>query len=460
MAKKKVDTNYIIAQAPVSKTIALLVIPALLGSIVGQINFILDTFFLSRVTYGSIEIFLAAVAAAFPLSLVLLAVANLFAIGGSIYGARALGAKNSIKARSIFSGTVYWGLVFNIVLIVFLLLSLNSTLTLLGAKDAQTLKYATDYALPMVVGSFTVILTFIFTMFIRSEGKAMLVLLAIAFQTVLNIILNYIFIIPLEMGPFGASLATVLSQGSQFLIMGVYLFSKRSEFQFYKNFKKSFSFKYDLVEVFKLGFPATLGIGLIVISSFILQYQVGRYEDVYLIAAIGVLIKFFTMFTMLTQAAASGIQPVFAYSYGAKNINRFKEVSKSYFKVSLFIGIIVGVFLIIRPAVFSNFLALDGDIAKYTNIGTIGIGVMLIFMPTSFLLQVLYQSINEPNTSMIIVLIRQIVVFLILTIIMNVLFGKTGILLAQQVSITIGSVLTIAIYYKKYTTLVHKKFNI
>ncbi|MFV0288072.1 MAG: MATE family efflux transporter [Mycoplasmatales bacterium] len=456
--KEKKTAKYLIEEAPVAKTIAILVIPALLGSVVAQINFILDTFFLSRVTYENVDILLAAVAAAFPLSLIIMAFANLFGIGGSIYGAKVLGQGDKVKARSVFSGTLVWGLIANVGLIIVLLIILQPLLSMLGATDPDTLKYAVDYAMPMIVGSFTVILTLIFVMFSRSEGKAMLVLITIVMQTLFNIILNYLFIIPMHMGTFGASLATVISQGSQFLVIGIFLFSKKSEFQFYARFKEKFNTK-DLKEVLSLGVPATLGMVLLIVTSIILQIQAAAYNDISLVGAIGVLIKFFTMFTMLIQAAASGIQPVFAYAYGANNKQRFMVVYRAYFRVSLIVSGIVGILLIMFPQVFSIFLALTSTTAQYVNVGTIGLGIMLVFMAASFLLQVLYQSIGEAKKSMVIVLIRQLFVFLILTIIFNKLFGAIGIIISQQIAISLGAILTLIIYYPPLKATIQQKFN-
>lgn len=451
----------LIEKAPISKTIAVLVIPALLGSIVAQINFILDSFFLSRVTYAGphgTTILLAAVAAAFPISLLITAFANLFGIGGSLFGAKALGENNKKKARSIFSGTVIAGLVLDIILIIILLLFINPLLTTLGAKDPTTLMYARQYAAVAIIGSPTIILTFIFVMFSRSEGKATLVLISIILQTVLNIVLNYIFIMPLEMGAFGASLATVISQFAQFLITGYWLFSKKSEFQFTIRFREYFA-KTDLWQVIKLGFPATLTIGLLTVSSAILQFQAGMYSNPELVAAIGVLIKFFTVFTMLIQAAASGIQSVFAFSYGSKNKDRFISVTTAYLKVSTITSVIVGVVLLIFPNIFANFLALTGNAAEYVKIGTYGIGIMLLFMSSSFLIQVLFQSLDRAESSMMIVLIRQLLVFLVLTIVFNRAFGINGLLVSQQIGIALGSILTILIYYKPLKNTINQKFK-
>lgn len=450
-------SKYIIEEAPINITIINLVIPALLGSIVAQLNFILDTFFLSQVIYEDTTVLLAATAAAFPILLFMLAFANLFGIGGSIYGTKFLGSGDTQKARSIFSLTFVSAVIFNIILTVVIFIALNPILKSLGATSPAVLKYAQDYTAIMLLGSFTIILNLVLVMFARSEGKAKLVLFTIIFQIFLNIVLNWLFIIPLEMATIGASLATVISQFSQFLILIVFLFSPKSEFRYLRKFRKNVS-KIDLKNILMLGFPATLGILILTLSSGILQYQASFFNDEELVASIGILIKFLTMFTMLTQASASGIQPVFSYSYGSKNKERFQETFKRYFQISTIISIVIGIYLILVPNSFVNFLSLTGDTAIYVKIGTYGIGIMVIVMPSSFLMQVLFQSINRAIISMRIVIIRQFIVFVFLTFIFTFLFGKTGLLLSQQFSIVIGSFVTFILYKKLLFSAIDQEF--
>ncbi len=453
----KNSANYIISEAPINKTMIYLIIPAILGSIVGQVNFIIDTYFISQVTYANIDILLAGIAAAFPIFLLIMAFATLFAIGGSIYATSILGSGDKLRARSVFSGTVVSGLILDIILIFLGFLLLTPMLKVLGANTPEILAAGKEYSFWMILGSPTIILTFIFVMFARSEGKSTLVLISIFIQTVLNIILNYWFIIPLEMGVGGASLATVISQFSQFLIVGVFLFSSRSEFRFNFKYRKYFNTN-DLKELMFIGFPATLGMALLTITAGILQFQAGQYNDVELIAAIGILIKFLTIFTMLVQAAASGIQPVFSYSYGAKNLQRFDQAYSSYLVYSTIISIVLGASLFVYEDVFANMLNLTGNIANYIELGTKGLGIMLIFMPASFLLQVVFQSLGDAKTSMYIVFIRQLLLFIVVTIILNNLYGINGLLVSQQMGVVIGSIITIIIYYSKFEKLKQKTF--
>ncbi len=448
--------NYLISKEKMSKTIALLVIPAILGSAVAQLNLIVDSFFLSRIADEATAVAsVAATGIAFPIILIIMSFANLFAIGGSIYGAQTLGENNKEKARDIFTGTVRYALIFNIIMIVLLLIFLDPILRMLGATDAS-IGLSHQYAFWAIIGSPSIVLTLIVVMFARSEGKAILVLVAIIIQTLSNFVLNWIFIFPMDMGTAGASIATVISQTLQFFIVGKYLFTTKSQYQ-YRLGKISYGLK-DLKTVFALGFPATIGFIYITATSLMLTVETSFYGNDNLNAALGVLVKFFTMFTMIVQAAVSGIQPVFSFAYGAKDKERFDDAKNTFTKYLLITSTLIGILLFIFPAVFTYIFTLPAEANEFVTTGTRVLGIMILAMPLSFLIQTLYQSIGLAKTSLVIVTLRQFLFFIIINPILVFAFGITGLIISYQVAITVGAVITIIMYRKKLEHAVKDAF--
>ncbi len=449
--------NYLISKEKMSKTIALLVIPAILGSAVAQLNMIVDSFFLSRIADEATAVAsVAATGIAFPIILIIMSFANLFAIGGSIYGAQTLGENNKEKARDIFTGTMRYALVFNIVLIVLLIIFLDPILYMLGATEAS-IGLSHQYAFWAIIGSPSIILTFLVVMFARSEGKAMLVFSAILIQTVANFILNWILIFPLNMGTAGASIATVISQTLQFVIVGKYLFTTKSQYQ-YRLGKINYGTS-DLKTVFTLGFPATIGFIYITATSLMLTVETSIYADDNLNAALGVLVKFFTMFTMIVQAAVSGIQPVFSFAYGAKDKERFDDARNTFGRYLLIASAVVGVILIVFPSIFTYIFTLPAEANVFVTNGTRILGIMVLAMPISFLVQTLYQSISQAKTSLVIVTVRQFLCFMIINPILVFVFGINGLIVSYQIAIALGAIITIVLYRSKLEDKVEAAFK-
>lgn len=453
----QVEDNYLIAKEKITKTIIYLVLPAILGSAIAQLNMIIDSLYLSRIADPDIAVAsVAATGIAFPILLMVISFSNLFGIGGSIYGAQSLGANKKEKARDIFTGTLRSAFILNIVFIIILLIFLRPILYGLGATDAS-INLSYNYAFWCVLGSPTSILTFIIVMFARSEGKALLVFKAIIVQTIANFVLNYIFIFPLGMGTAGASIATVLSQGIQMVLTGAYMFTNKSQFQ-YRFGKIDFNFK-EFKKVFAYGFPSTIGFIYITLTALILTFETSFFADDNINAALGILVKFFTMFTMMTQAAVSGIQPVFSFSYGAKDRARFDEASKTFGKYLLIVSSIIGIALIIDPALPTYIFSLPSKADQYVIFGTTFLGMMLLTMPLSFLIQILFQSINKADTSLKIVSIRQVACFIVINPIFLYFFNVKGLISSYQVSVVVGSIISIILYKSKLKTTIENEFK-
>lgn len=451
-------SNNFIKDAKLGRLLLILVIPALLGSIISQVNFILDSFYLSRATYQSPDILIAALATSFPIALFFMAIGTMFAIGGSIYATKFLGEGNLKKASSVFSGTIISSLFINFVFLLIFLIFLKPILYILGATNPEVLDYAYQYSLILVFGSPTIILSLIFIMFGRADNLATRVLISLIVQTVVNIILNYLFIIPLELGTLGAGMATLIAQIVLTLIVGYPLIFKNTNFNFTMKFKQYFT-KVDLKAIIHLGFPSTLGIILITFSSTLLQIFSANYQDIELVGAIGIIIKFVTIFIMVVQAAASGIQPVFSYAYGAQDFQRFNHISKGYLKVSSVIFFLIGLYLIFNNNIISGVLHLENQTQLYINFGTICLGIMLLGLNLSFLMQIVFQSLGEAGTAIMIVLIRQLFIFVISLPILTFLFSEKGIIMALPLSMFIGSIITVLIYTKKLKKNIKIKFN-
>lgn len=436
--------KYLIEKAPINKTIMLLVIPAILGSLVAQFNFIIDTFFLSRLDTGSIEA-TAATGVVFPIVLLIMAFANMFAIGGSIYGAQIFGTGDEHKTRSVFSGVVRLAVISNIILIIILAIFLVPILNLIGASS-ETLNLSYNYAIVVILGSPTTVLSFLFVMFTRSEGNANIGLISIVIQTLINVVLNFVFIFIFGWSTFGAAFATVISQGVQTLICGYSLFIGQSNFKYIKG---TIDFtKEDRKKVVELGFPATVVMLYMTLTSALMSFEASKYESDVLIAVIGVLVKFFTMINMLIQAAVSGIQPVFSYCFGSGNKQRFLETKKAFTKYLIIACAGLGLLLILVPTITFKILPVEGG-EEYMAFGTMFVGIMMLFLPMSYMYQILFQSVSQGKRALQIVTIRQFIVFLVINPILLFSFGIQGILISQQTSVIVGSIIVIIIYKKR-----------
>lgn len=446
--ESKNSTKEFIDSGKLSKVMFALAIPSILGSVIAQINLLIDSFFLGRFLDNELAITcLAATAIALPLLLIYISVVNMFAIGGSIYGAQILGTGDEKRAKQIGSNAFVFGLIIVLFLTVFFQLFMDHIVIFLGANTPELIYYTKRYTTVLNMCSFTIYIVTYYVMFLRAEGRATIVLITIAIQIAVNVVLNYIFIVPMQMDTAGAALGTVTSQFVQVIAFLIYV--KRNECIFHPKFSLVNFAKEDFKKIISLGFPSTLAFLLTLFASVVLQVQANHLGSTELKAAVGIAIKIVVMFLMLTQAAASGVQPIFAYAFGAKNRLRFQEAFKLYVRSSLLVSIFVGIILVLNPNLISVLFTKNESMLVLINLATKYLGIMIFLMPMSFVIQILFQSIGQGKQAVIIVLTRQLFPFIIVSILLPQIFGSKSILISLQISVLIGSLIIISLFTNK-----------
>ncbi len=451
----KANKNDFIESGKLSKVMLTLAIPSILGSIIAQVNLLIDSFYLGRFLEGDVAVTcLAATAIALPLLLIYLSVINLFSIGGSIYAAQILGKKDTRLAKQIASNSFAFGLVIVLILTILFQIFMGQFVEILGANTPELMHYTTRYTTIINLFSFTLFINSYYVMFLRAEGRATIVLVTIAIQIFANIILNYIFIVPMGLDTAGAALGTVVSQFIQVICFIIYTNVKNCTFK--PEFKLINFSRTQFRKIINFGFPSTLAFLLTLVASVVLQMQANNLGDTELKAAVGIAIKIVVMLLMLTQAAASGVQPIFAFAYGAKMKERFSAAYKLYIKASLVVGTLVGILLIIDPQIVSALFTKDESMLELINVATRVLGIMVFIMPMSFVIQILFQAMGKARDAVIIVLIRQLIPFLILAFILPIFFGANATLVSLQISVLVGSIIIIFVYMKRLSQAIEK----
>lgn len=452
------NSENFIANGNLSSVLKKLVVPSILGSIIAQINIMIDSFFLGKFLEGSFATqALAATAIALPIVLFIMAIGNLFSVGGSIYAAQKAGAGEREKAKQICFNSGAVGTIFLVILSVIALIFLKPLLVGLGANNDQIYDLTYRYSSLLIVTSPVILWSMMYAMFLRAEGEANLVMKSISVQILFNFILNYVFIVLFNLDTTGAALGTIISQFIQLIYYTVKAHKKNT---FYRFGYWKVKFNGQLIKnILVLGLPATIAFLMTLFVSVVLQIQASAYNDPQLLAAVGIVVKLVVMAIMLIQAAGSGVQPVFAYSYGAKDKNRFIEAKKIYNRNAMKISVIVSLILLIFPNIVSTVFTNDNDLEQMINVGVRATGLMILAMPLSFSIQILFQSMGEGRTAIRIVLIRQLLVFLPLCLIFPILFGSKGILASLQISVLLGSILTIILYSNKLQHMINVRFK-
>lgn len=278
--------------------------PVVLGLVVTLIYNLADTFFIAQT--GDTNL-IAGVSLCAPVFTALMAFGNIYGQGGSSLVSRMLGQQDGNGVKRVSSFCFYIALATGIVLAVILSLLHRPLLALLGA-NAETMPYAMDYYMVLVLCAPIMVLSFIHSSLVRCEGMSTESMVGTVIGAVINIILDPILISGAKLGAMGAAIATVIGYLCSVLYF-LWLLHKRS---------RCLSIAPSLCKVAGDELRQILGVGVtaalsnlmqslcvIVINQFLLPYGNDK------IAAMGIVLKVNMIAQLVLTGFAFGGVPLF-----------------------------------------------------------------------------------------------------------------------------------------------------
>jgi putative MATE family efflux protein len=288
-----------------------------------------------------------------------------FANGGQVVIAQLKGADNRDGQRetigTLLSITVIFGLIVSILGIV----AVQPALGLLNTP-AEAWDQAREY---MIITSAGMVLQFIFNAIssvMRGLGDSTRPLIFVAIASVVNIILDIIFVGPLGMGAGGAGLATTIAIGISAAFGVVYLYRRRKTFIF--DFKlDSFKIRKQwVVELVRMGIPQMVQMLAINLSVTFVLAMANAY-GVAASATIGVGNKVLNIFTMPANAMGTAAVAMSGQNVGAGKLDRVKSVLRWTLLINLvFAGLAALAFLLI-PEWLVRIFDSSTDVVQYCS---------------------------------------------------------------------------------------------
>ncbi len=457
MAKNK-DKTLVFSDYKIPKAVATLALPSMMGMLINVVYNLADTFFVGQ-TGDSNQV--AAVSVAMPVFLFLLAVGNLFGVGGCAFISRSLGEGKKEKIKTISSFCIYTGLMVSVVLGVLFILFKKPLLYLVGASD-NTIGYACDYLFWVAVGAPSVVVSIVASNLVRGEGAAKDSMIGMVVGQVVNIVLDPVFILnsgdklfgislPLGfgLGVKGAAIATVLGNVVSVLYFLVYFIKGGSILSITPS---RYSAKNGIAKgVVSVGVPAALNNLLMSLSNIVINMFLSRYGD-YAVAAMGVAMKANMLVVMLQIGLAQGIQPLIGYCYGSHNFTRMRKSIRFGMMCNVIIGATVTAFYIVfRRSVIGVFID-DEAVIEYGVKMLTALMVPGTLLGIMFIINFAFQGMGKGAQSLILAGSRQGLVYLPMLLIMNYFVGLEGIIWAQPVA----DLVSIAIAVIMFTSTMNK----
>lgn len=426
------DRTEIFESLPIPKAVIKLTLPSIAASLVTILYNLADTYFVGLLNNADQS---AAISFASTITLALIAIQNLFGVGGSSFFGRSLGAKDHIKAKETAAFSIWASIACGLVYSIVYLIAHNPILNALGASGLNR-EYTNQYLLYTVgFGAIPAILNFVLSYMVRAEGRAMHASIGIMSGCILNIILDPFFVLPqfLNMGAAGAGFATFISNCVACIYFIILLIKEKDNSYISLSIKNALPSAVIKKEVFQVGIPAAIQNLLNVTSMFVLNnFASGYGSDA--VAAAGISHKLFLVPLYITMAFSQGSMPLLSYNYGSKNYKRAKSCVRFTSVIALTLGVAMAIGYIINSDVIVRLFIKDASIVEYGS-GYLRIAAIAVpLMTFDFMGVALYQSFGKGKLALLLAIVRKLILEIPAMIIMNKFIPYYGLAYAQPIS--------------------------
>ncbi len=432
--------------APISKAVFKMAVPTVISSLVLVIYNMADTFFIGQ-THDALQV--AAVSLTNAVFVMYMAIAQLLGIGGSAVISILLGQGENVKAKNVSAFCFYASIVFGIISGLLIIVFMDPLLSVLGSNDA-TYQFSKDYLFYIALGAPFILLANTFGHAVRGEGASQASMIGGMIGTVVNIVLDPLFILTFDMGTAGAAIATVLGNVFGCLYYIYYLAYKSQNMSM--NVKYLKDSKKVSIRVLSIGFPAGISSALMSVATILLNNALVPYGDT-AVAAMGVVTKVYLFIVFIHMGITNGIQPLLGFCYGSNNSSRFKGILKFSGILTVICGTLLTLVYIIFSKQIMELFIDDVEVINY------GVPMLIATSLAGPILGLLFLSVNgmqaldRPIPATILSLSRQGLFFIPLLFILNKTFGLNGINFTQTVSdylaVVIALVLLVSSLKKK-----------
>lgn len=435
------DKYTFLTQAPVHRVIGAMAIPTIISMLLTSMYNLVDTFFVGKINTQST----AAVGIVFSVMFFIQAFSFFFGNGSGNYISRQLGAQNTKDAEVMASTGLFYTLVFSLIVMLLGWIFLEPISILLGSTPT-ILPYTRQYLGISLLGTPFIMGTFCINNQMRFQGFTKYSVYGAISGSIINCLLDPVFIFGFSMGVSGAAVASVIGQICGFVIM--LIMSQKEGVIHYTHRRISFEGRF-VKEIIAGGTPSISRQGLASVSTIALNSVAGNYGDA-AIAAMSIVTRISMFIFSVIVGLGQGFQPMCGFCYGAKLYDRVKEGFWFSTKIGTFFLLFWSVVLIIFSG---EVVSLFRDDLEVIAIGIPALRYQMIIFPAcSFMLManMMMQTCRKTIRANILAASRQGLFFIPLIFVLPYFYGLFGVEICQAVSDVISLIVTIPIVWSAF----------
>lgn len=433
-----------LGEAPVNQLLLSLSLPAMVGMLVTALYNIVDTIFVAQ---GIGTAAVAAVGIAFPVQLVLMAIANSIGIGGAAIASQRLGQKQTDGASRAYANVLIAVFFISMLAIISAFIFVEPLLRLFGATD-EIMPYSIDFLRVLLIGSPFFMLTMASSAMLRAEGRANYQMRVMLTTVAINIVLTPLFIFGLDWGIQGAALGTVVAQIVGAALVFRFFFTKRRQtgLTLDRNaFNPDFRLTFRMMQIGSSSFIMQVSQSILFIT---VNHMLVRYGGTTELATFAVINKFMALVGMPIMGIVQGMQPIVGYNFGSRQFSRMSLAIKLAIRYGLSLSISLWLLIQLFPRFWVGLFTEEAALLQE------GSSAMRILFALSFVYGIqmivngMYQSLAKAKVALFLSLSRQTLYTIPLVLILPLFFGVNGVWFAFPIADAMAVLTALVFAYK------------
>ena len=451
---KKTDTRTMLLTASPFQLMISLSLPAIVGMVVVGLYNLMDAVFVGQMVGTNA---MGAVSVSYPFTMINSGISTLIGVGSASVLSRAVGKKDQGTIDKIMGNLIALNLILSIAITVIGMVFTRPILRLTGA-EGEILNIAERYLRIIFAGSLFVNFAQSANMVMRGEGILKKAMLITGTGAVLNIILDPILISLMTkngMGVEGAAFATILSQ---FITASITLwyFLKKSKMIKINRIKLENSL---LPEILSVGFSAMLMQVMNFVQQTVLYNVASQHGGDTWQIILGAALRVQSFAFIPLWGMSQGFQPAAGTNYGAKEYDRVKNVTLGFGLGATVLALLFYLPVELAPKTVLSWFITDPELVAQ------GVGDFRVLFSTYITLGLmitaitLFQSLGKASKASVLVLLRQIVLFIPMVILLPKMsgLGIHGVFAAPALTDGIVFVVSILLVISEFRNLTKLK---
>ena len=417
-------------------------LPTMVMMIFMSLYSIVDGIFISRLLGTNA---LSAANIVYPVISIVFAVGIMLSTGGSALIAKKLGEGKDREAREDFSFLTLVSFLFGIAILLIGNIFIEPIVRALGSTDAL-LPYCVDYLSVSLLLAPAAMLQMMFQTFFVTAGKPLIGLMLIISGGVANMILDYLFMGPFNMGISGAALATGIGELIPAVIgLFYFLFTRHSLYLT----KPVVRFQVLKESCFNGSSEMVTNLSTAVVT-YLFNITMLKFLGEPGVAAITIVLYGQFLFNALYMGFSMGVAPVISYNHGSQNLPLLKRIFKiciGFISISSILITIMA--LVSSPVIVEIFTPIGSATYDIAKTGFFLFSINYIFAGINIYSSSMFTAFSDGKVSALISFVRTFVLIVLNILLLPYLIGVNGVWLAVPAAEFMTLFLSVYLFYKK-----------